>query len=281
MTGYDVQHKLKSASAWPGDDVVLSVTVTTAQISGLAGGSEYEVRVRAVNAEGDGVWSGAVSGTALDNRPPVLPDGPVGRQVAENLGAGANVGGPVTAVDPDSGDSVSYELAATGDHASFAINRGSGQITARSDLDYEVKGSYQVTVIATDDDGLFDTVTVNIGVVDVNDPPEFASESVRLTVEENAGDDAVVGAAVAATDDDGDSLTYSLPSLLLVITPVSLSTVRGRSPLRSDLDHEAKSSYEFTVTVTDDGTGSLSDTVEVTVTVVDKDEPPAAPARFR
>ena len=250
VTDYDVQYRPVTtvASAWT--DHSHSGTATTAAISGLTGAAEYEVRVRAVNAEGPGVWSGAVSGTALDNRAPVLPDGPVGRQVAENAGTNAIVGDPVTASDPDSGDSVSYELAATGDHASFTINSGSGQITANSPLDHETKDSYQVTVTATDDGtgSLSDSVTVNISVIDVNEAPEFAAGSVTLTVAENAGTNAVVGDPVTAVDpDDGDTVTYSLPSGAVGDhADFTIDARSGQITARSGLDHEAKDSYSFT-----------------------------------
>ena len=60
-TGYDVEYKLSSASAWT--DAGHTGTVTTVTIGSLTNGSEYEVRVRAKVGVGAGEWSAVVSAT--------------------------------------------------------------------------------------------------------------------------------------------------------------------------------------------------------------------------
>ncbi len=61
ITAYHVQHKI-SAAEWPEDDttdtaIISDTTITSHPITGLINGNVYDVRVRAVNMQGNGVWS--------------------------------------------------------------------------------------------------------------------------------------------------------------------------------------------------------------------------------
>ena len=51
---------------------------------------------------------------------------------------------------------------------------------------------------------------MNITVTDANDSPEFSTASITLTVPENTDAGQNVGDPVTATDEDSDTLTYSL-----------------------------------------------------------------------
>ena len=79
------------------------------------------------------------------------------RSVAENTAAGDNVGDPVTAMDADRDDTLTYALSGT-DAASFDIDMGTGQIMvgAGTMLDFETTTSYMVVVTATDGSGAND-----------------------------------------------------------------------------------------------------------------------------
>ena len=90
------------------------------------------------------------------------------RSVAEGTAAGADIGAPVTAEDPDVGDALTYTLGGT-DAASFNIVRTTGQLQTKADLDYETKASYDVTVTATDGNTASDSIDVTITVTDVVD----------------------------------------------------------------------------------------------------------------
>ena len=101
------------------------------------------------------------------------------REIAENSDSGDNVGKAVTATDPD-GDTLTYSLAGT-DADKFDIGSSTGQITVGSgtDLDYETKVNYLVTVQVSDgkdgdgdpDTGVDASALVNINVTDVSEPP--------------------------------------------------------------------------------------------------------------
>ena len=111
-----------------------------------------------------------------------------------------------------------------------------------------------------------------------NQQPTFpASEDGARTVPENSPVGTNIGAPVAAEDPENDRLTY----LLSGTDAASFSIVPGSGQLRvkDPLDFETRSSYDVTVDVHDgkDGLGNASaavdDSVDVTITVGNEDEP--------
>ena len=118
------------------------------------------------------------SGTAGDD------PGAATRSIPENSDAGASVGLPVGATDPE-GDSLQYGLAGP-DADKFVIDPDSGQISVAPGvtLDYESKRTYQVTVTVSDgknvsgdpDEAVDATITVTIKVESVNEPPTAPAE---------------------------------------------------------------------------------------------------------
>ena len=84
-----------------------------------------------------------------------------------------------------------------------------------------------------------------------------------------------VGAVIPkATDDDDDSLTYSMEGT--DAASFTFDAAIQQIQTKTALDHEAKSSYSVTVKADD---GTASDTIAVTITVTDVDEQPATPAK--
>ena len=143
-------------------------------ITGLTPGTRYNVQIRAWNDEGHSEWSGSGAGSPnadVANQEPIFSGGARTFDVEENsIVAGDPIGSPVTAVDPDL-DTVTHTLEGS-DATSFAIDAGSGQIRATSEMNYEEKSRYSVTVKATDTRGGSASVGVTINVTDVNEPPD-------------------------------------------------------------------------------------------------------------
>ena len=210
----------------------------------------------------------------LNNNLPVFSDGDSAtRSIAENTAAGTNIGTAVAATDADN-HTLTYSLSGT-DAASFSINSTNGQLRTSAALDYETKSSYTVTVTAYDGNSGADRITVTINVTDVNEgannAPVFTDgTSTTRTVAENTASGTNIGTAVAATDADNDTLTYSLGGTDAAAFRINGTT--GQLQTGAALDHETKSSYAVSVSVSDGNDGS--DSITVTITVTDVNEKP-------
>ena len=110
--------------------------------------------------------------------------------------------------------------------------------------------------------------------------PAFAASTTRRSVVENTPADQPIGEPVAATDADGDDLTYSLGGT--DVAAFDIDTASGQLKTKAALNHAIKSSYSVTVSVTDgedaDGAeetiATIDATITVTITVSDVNEPP-------
>ena len=103
----------------------------------------------------------------------------------------------------------------------------------------------------------------------VNTPPSFpSSETGQRQVAENTGAGVAVGAPVAADDPDNDALTYALGGA--DAASFDLDDDTGQLRTKAALDHERQASYRVTVTATDPS--RASDTITVTITVINVDE---------
>ena len=93
--------------------------------------------------------------------------------------------------------------------------------------------------------------------------------STTRAVAENTASGVNIGAVIAATDPDNDTLTYTLNGTDAASFSINSST--GQLQTKFALDYETKTTYTVTVTVSD---GSLTDTITVTINVTDIDEAP-------
>jgi len=164
---------------------------------------------------------------------------------------------------------VSYTLEAgngTNDagNASFVI--AGGVLQSRSQL---TAGTYNIRVGATDAAGNISYQTFVI-TVNTNTAPTITSVSTG-TVAENAATSTVVYTATATDVDSGQALSYSLTGTDAGSFDIDAST--GVVTLKASANYESKASYSFNVVATDNGTGTLTDTKAVTVTVTDVNDP--------
>ena len=108
-----------------------------------------------------------------------------------------------------------------------------------------------------------------------NTAPAFdAGLPTSLAVEENTRPGTELGAPFAATDADGDTLTWLLDgadSRAFAIDPDS-----GRLSTRASLDHEAQAEFALVIQVSDGAGGAAAHAV--TIDIADLDEQPAQPA---
>ncbi|MCY4364802.1 MAG: cadherin domain-containing protein [Chloroflexi bacterium] len=118
-----------------------------------------------------------------------------------------------------------------------------------------------------------------VKIVQPNRVPAFPStEDGMRGVDENTPPGRDIGAPIAATDADGDSLTYAISGT----DAASFDVVDTSGQLRTKeaLNYEGKSSYTLTMSVTDgkdlhgNTDTTVDDTITVMVTVSDSNEPP-------
>ncbi len=213
------------------------------------------------------------------NQAPRFGNQTIEYSVNENTESGENIGDPVTASDPDEGDTLTYSLTGT-DASHFDIDSSTGQIETDGPLDHESKDTYYVAVAVTDgkdiegnsDSAEDDSIGVIITVNDVNEPPVFDTGApTDLNVVENTEAGVDFGDPVTATDpDDGDVVSYSLDTGDGASFDIDEGT--GQIKTKGALDRETKASYTVTVTASD---GDEEATHEVTITVTEANDPPA------
>ena len=238
----------------------------------------YTVTVTATDSDRASTEAAVTITVTNVNEPPVFSGSLGTHSVAENTPANQNIGNPVTATDPDKGDTLTYSLGGT-DAASFTVVPTSGQLRTSAALDYETKSTYSVTVIATDSSDASDEETVTITVTNVNEDPAFSERAPTRSVTENTETGEDVGNPVTATDPDGDTLIYTLSGRDVDVFEIAVGT--GQLQTKADLDYESnKRTYTVTVSVSDGkNAAGAADTasdaaVTVTITVIDENEPP-------
>ena len=268
IESYDVQYRTRMDPWWSMPP--RNVTDTAATITHLLRNTTYEVQVRAKNANGDGPWSESGWGTTGKNTAPSFGATSTTRSVAENTEPGQAIGDPAAATDPDSGDTLTYSLEDRDDAAAFDIDETNGQLRTSAALDYETRSSYSVTVMAEDSEGASDSIEVTISVTDEdeNEPPSFDPTDNMRSVAENTEPGQAIGAPVAATDPEGNTLTYSLGGTDAAAFDIDSDS--GQLRTSAALDYEAKASYSVMV-MAEDSEGA-SDSIEVTISVTDEDE---------
>ena len=136
----------------------------------------------------------------------------------------------------------------------------------------------RVRVSFTDDLNNDETLTsLRTALVTATTPPVFSDTTLTRSLAENTAANTNVGAVIpAATDADGDTLTYTMEGTDADSFTFDAATRRIKTKTGVTYDFEAKASYAVTIKA-DDGNGG-TDTVAVTITLTDADEPPAAPA---
>ncbi len=205
------------------------------------------------------------------NTAPTFTDGiSTTRSIAENTAAGINIGSAVSATDPDN-DTLEYSLGGT-DASSFDINSTNGQLRTSAALNYESRSSYSVTISVSDGNGGSDSITVTINVTDANDAPTLTDgTSTSRSVAENTAAGNNIGTAVAATDADDDTLTWTLGGT--DAASFGINSTNGQLRTSASLNYESRSSYSVTISVSDGNGGS--DSISVTINVTNVNEAPA------
>jgi len=216
---------------------------------------------------------------------PVFDEEEYSVEVAENEPYGT----VVVVVHASCQSSVVYSLSDISNNL-FSIDPSSGVIFTTVPLDFELESVHNLTVHATNIAGVVSVASVIVHIVDMNDNrPVFSAMSYSGNVSEampvgsyivdsNSARHAPL--VVQATDvDTGPNalLTYSIADSVAQ-NVFEIDSATGAVRTKVVLDREVRSFYQFTVSVHDSGSPSLTAESDVTVTVyVDdiNDTPPA------
>ena len=256
------------------DASAFSIVSTTGQLQTSAAldyeaKNSYTVTVTAFDGSSTDTITVTINVTDANDAPTLTDGTSTSRSVAENTAAGNDIGTPVAATDPDN-DTLEYSLGGT-DASSFDINSTNGQLRTSASLNYESRSSYSVTISVSDGNGGSDSITVTINVTDANDAPTLTDgTSTSRSVAENTAAGNNIGTAVAATDADDDTLTWTLGGT--DAASFTFDSTTRRLLTQAALDYETKTSYTVVVTVSD---GTLTDTITITINVTNVNEAPA------
>jgi len=177
-----------------------------------------------------------------------------------------------TATDSDAGDTLTFSLTGT-DASLFAIDSSSGVVSFVGAPDFEMPGDagadnvYDVTVNASDGTATA-TQAVAITVTDVNEAPVITNAAAV-----SAAENQTVAITAAATDSDGDALTFSLTgtdaSLFAIDATTGVISFVGAPDFEMPGDAGANNVFDVIVNVSD-GTATTTQNLAITVTNVNE-----------
>jgi hypothetical protein len=253
--------------------------------------SSYNLKVRVT--DGGGLSDeGDVLVAVLDvnEKPTITPPGAV--SVNENALLASNVGLPIQITDPDSAQTHTFEVNPASTKGNLLMILANGQLRVAGAIDFEDTNTFGLSdkkfalVVTAVDNGapaLSDTITVDVVVNDVNEPPEIVP-SQTYTVDENSQSEFI--ATVQHRDLDANAngqVTFKIlggnkyldedtkiETVCFEMTPDGkISSAPGAT-----LDYEKEGGFLPQVQVEDGGTPKLNAIGFVSIQVQDVNEPP-------
>jgi hypothetical protein len=212
----------------------------------------------------------------VNDNSPIFSADPYFTAVSEGRPIGSALDASIRASDEDTGSNavISYTLSGTG-AGLFAIDSSNASLTLAAELDRETVSQYNLTVTATDggSPARFTTASLHIAVLDINDnaPVVESVSPASPVIAEDAGEGELVFTVTGSDRDLGENaaLVYSIVAGN-TDGAFSIDAVSGEvRTTAAGLDRETIASYTLTIGVRDEGTPSLSTSVEVTVQVGD------------
>ena len=279
----------------------LGLTASDAEDSGKADG--WGIANTRRNRTG-GTWGAAgnndsvrihVQGAIMPNRlatgaPAITGTAAVGQTLAAATAGISDPDGTTKAEAGDTGYAYTYQwIRVDSDGSSNATDisgaTGSTYVLASADEGKKIKLEAAFTDDADTDEGPLTsaayppTGTVAAGAANA-DPVFMDGASTTRDFDETIGDAAVstasnIGTAVAATDADLDTLTYSYSGADAARFGFITTSGQIQTKVGEKYSYETDTSYAVTVTVVDGNGGS--DSIDVTLDVADQDEPPLRP----
>ncbi|XP_066515267.1 protocadherin alpha-3-like [Hoplias malabaricus] len=156
---------------------------------------------------------------------------------------------------------------------SFDINKATGEITVKGQLDHETNPAIEIRVQARDKGASSRAAhsKVLIEITDINDnAPEISITSLENTVKEGSPKGTMVALITVKDEDAGQNGAVTLRTPHGVPFRIQ-NAYKNKYSLEVDgpLDRESTSQYDITITATDEGSPPLSSSTVITVEVSD------------
>ena len=280
---------MQNETHWTDHEFDSDGSATETTLTDLASNTNYEAQVRAVNIEGRGGWSPTSSAMTTQAKLTVafsaatytVDEGDTADiTVNVNPVADRDV---IVIVHITDGTGATLSNLDTGNTLTITRDQNSRRFTISGDQDDDNATDDEVTLTLSKDEDTYNVVLGNPATVTIVDdevpnfPPTFATTTVTRLIPEDSHVGAVLGEPIAATDTEGDSLTYSISGEGSEQFMVSNT---GQISLSVTLNYDNTPTYSLTLSVRDnkDDVGNPDSetdaSVAVNVTVVDVDEPP-------
>ena len=245
-------------------------TLKSASLLDYEAGATLSIRVQVQdenNASMDGNFTVQVTN---QNEAPVnlTPSGVF--TLAENQAAGTAVGS-FTATDPDAGATLSFSLVDDNATSSskFSLSTG-GALTTAEILDFENNASHTLRVLVSDEFNASVEGNFTVTVTNVEEVPIITFGGGAANATSNVSENQRGAASIAATEPDGQTLTYSITGGVdAALFAIDAST--GELSFISNPDYEfpndanQDNSYEVTIQVVDTANNIVSQSITVVV----------------
>lgn len=219
------------------------------------------------------------------NQPPTITSNGGGATAALSLAENSTSVTTVTAVDPDTGQSIGYSISGGADAALFTIDALTGVVAFRSAPNFESPADagadnvYDVIVRATDSNGGFDEQALAVSVTDVADgtapviTTNGGGNAAAITIAENT----IAVTQVQASDADSPVLGYAISggadaALFSIDAQTGVLTFLAGPDFDVPGDANHDNIYDVIVTASD-GQNTDSQALAVTISNVNDNSP--------
>ena len=180
-----------------------------------------------------------------------------------------------TAFADDSADvsnGITFAISGT-DAASFSIDQNTGQVSILESPDAEIKDTYQIQIVATDDAGNASTpLSVLIGINDLDETAPIITSPTNVAINENIPANQVIYTATA--DDSADisnGVTFAITGT--DADSFSIDSNTGDLSMLASPDAEIKDTYQINIIATDNA-GNSSNPHSVLININNLDDTP-------
>ena len=175
--------------------------------------------------------------------------------IEENKAPGTLIG-TLSSTDPDV-DLHTYSL--KNDSITFQII--DNELQSKIPLNHEINPSQIITIISNDGQGGIFEKEFTISILDVNDIPTAITLS-NDTINENVAIGTLVGTLTTIDEDQNENHRYELSGVDSASFRIAEN---NRLETNAPFDYETKTNYELTITTTDDGDSSWTQSFIITI----------------